>query len=106
MYRALVQVQALDLYKHFGAFSLVWVPPMDLYEHWHSEMVIVQISFVQEIVIRTAFLCTNLADSDDIRPVSRDMNGKPWPEAYSNVQTSFVHRQRDAKKTEDELKSF
>ena len=51
--RVPVQVQALDLYRHFGAFSLVWVPSMDLYEHLHSEVVIVQISFVQEIARRT-----------------------------------------------------
>ena len=29
----LVRVQGMDLYKHFGSFLLVWVPPMDLYEH-------------------------------------------------------------------------
>ena len=97
-FRVLVPVQWVDLYKHFGSFSLVWVPPVDLYEHLHSEVVIVQISFVQETVRRTSLLCTNLEDSADIRPISKDLIGKPWPAAHSDVQTSFVHRSRDAKK--------
>ena len=96
--QVLVPVQSLDRYKHFGAFSLVWVPPVDLYEHLHSDVVIVQISFVKGIVRGTALLCTNLEDSADIRPISKDLIGKPWPEAHSDVQTSFVHRQRDAKR--------
>ena len=96
--QVLVPVQSLDRYKHFGAFSLVWVPPVDLYEHLHSDVVIVQISFVKGIVRGTALLCTNLEDSADIRPISKDLIGKPWPAAHSDVQTSFVHRSRDAKK--------
>jgi hypothetical protein len=51
-----VQVQTLDLYKHFGAFSLVWVPSMDLYERLLPDVVIVQISFVQEIARRTVLV--------------------------------------------------
>ena len=51
-----VQVQTLDLYKHFGVFSLVWVPSMDLYERLLPDVVIVQISFVQEIARRTVLV--------------------------------------------------
>lgn len=96
--QVLVPVQSLDRYKHFGAFSLVWVPPVDLYEHLQSDVVIVQISFVQETVRRTALLSTNLENSTDIRPISKDLIGKPWPAAHSDVQTSFVQRSRDEKK--------
>ena len=49
--RVPVQVQALDLYEHLGAFSLV-----DLYERLQSDVVIVQISFVQEIARRTVLV--------------------------------------------------
>ena len=56
--RVPVQVQTLDLYRHFGAFSLVWVPSMDLYERLLSDVAIVQISFVQEITRRTVLVKT------------------------------------------------
>ncbi len=67
--RVPVPVQALDLYEHFGAFLLAWVPSMDLYKHWHSDVVIVQISFVQEIARRTVL----------VKPLTPEFPHEPFP---------------------------
>ncbi len=39
----------MDRYGHFGAFSLVWVQPMDLYEH--SDVLEIELSLATLIIL-------------------------------------------------------
>lgn len=39
----------MDRYGHFGAFSLVWVKPMDLYEH--SDVLEIELSLATLIIL-------------------------------------------------------